>query len=238
MIFSISLNWGETTTNNYGFAPAEGGGPERFQLQLYGELLKLLNVSPVESGFERVVEISCGRGGGLHHLARRLPPSTRLIGLGFLGACDRLLPATVCVGGQSLLRAWERAPVALQRACDRRRRERRGVARLWRRCGLSARGGAGPGASAAGSSMRITAPVARCACWSSWRAPPGSEGAARHHAKRGQRLRARRRATPGPHPHRRALESPPPVFGTVRALLISRRCPRHRSAISHLETMI
>ena len=78
-----SLSWGETTMNNYGFAPAEGGGPERFQLQLYGELLKLLNVSPVESGFERVVEISCGRGGGLHHLARRLPPSTRLIGLDF-----------------------------------------------------------------------------------------------------------------------------------------------------------
>jgi ubiquinone/menaquinone biosynthesis C-methylase UbiE len=78
-----SLSWGETTTNNYGFAPAEGGGPERFQLQLYGELLKLLNESPVESGLERVVEISCGRGGGLHHLARRLPPGTRLIGLDF-----------------------------------------------------------------------------------------------------------------------------------------------------------
>jgi hypothetical protein len=45
-----SLSWGETTTNNYGFAPAESDGPERSQLQLYGELLRLLNDSPVESG--------------------------------------------------------------------------------------------------------------------------------------------------------------------------------------------
>ena len=41
-----ALRWGETTTNNYGFAPAEGVGPERFQIQLYAELLKLL-VDPV-----------------------------------------------------------------------------------------------------------------------------------------------------------------------------------------------
>ena len=56
---------------------------ERFQVQLYAELLKLLNNSPVENGIERLVEISCGRGGGLHHLATRLPPGTRLIGLDF-----------------------------------------------------------------------------------------------------------------------------------------------------------
>jgi SAM-dependent methyltransferase len=37
-----SLRWGETTTNNYGFAPAETAVPERFQLQLYTELLNLL----------------------------------------------------------------------------------------------------------------------------------------------------------------------------------------------------
>ena len=90
------------------------------------------------------MEISCGRGGGLHHLAT--PAATRhaVDRPRFRGACDRLLPATVCAGGQSPLRARERAPFALQRARNRCRRERRGVARLWRRCGLSARGGAGP----------------------------------------------------------------------------------------------
>lgn len=78
-----SLGWGETTTNNYGFAPAEDRGPERFQVQLYGELLKLLDASPVESGIERLMEISCGRGGGLYHLASQLPPGTQAIGLDF-----------------------------------------------------------------------------------------------------------------------------------------------------------
>jgi SAM-dependent methyltransferase len=78
-----SLGWGETTTNNYGFAPAEDPGPERFQVQLYGELLKLLHAAPVEGGIGRIMEVSCGRGGGLHHLAARLPPGTQAIGLDF-----------------------------------------------------------------------------------------------------------------------------------------------------------
>ena len=37
-----SLRWGDAVTNNYGFAPAETDKPERFQLQLYAELIKLL----------------------------------------------------------------------------------------------------------------------------------------------------------------------------------------------------
>lgn len=36
---------GDVATNNYGFAPAEGVGQERFQLQMYKELFKLLSVS-------------------------------------------------------------------------------------------------------------------------------------------------------------------------------------------------
>ena len=70
-------------------------------------------------------------------------------------------------------------------------------------------------APGAGSSMRITAPVARCARWSSWRAPPGSGGAARHHDQRGQRLRARRRAAPGDHPIRLALVLSPVFAGSL-----------------------
>jgi ubiquinone/menaquinone biosynthesis C-methylase UbiE len=78
-----SLRWGEATTNNYGFAPAETGDPERFQLQLYAELLKLVDATAPRIGIERVLEISCGRGGGLRHLALRLPGAKQVIGLDF-----------------------------------------------------------------------------------------------------------------------------------------------------------
>lgn len=78
-----SLRWGDATTNNYGFAPAETGDPECFQLQLYSELLKLLGTTVPGAGVERVLEISCGRGGGLGHVALRLPGAKQLIGLDF-----------------------------------------------------------------------------------------------------------------------------------------------------------
>ena len=68
-----SLGWGETTTNNYGFAPAEGHAPERFQMQLYTELLHLLDGSRATARIVHVLEVSCGRGGGLGHLAQ--PPA-------------------------------------------------------------------------------------------------------------------------------------------------------------------
>lgn len=78
-----SLRWGETTTNNYGFAPAEGHEPERFQMQLYTELLNLLKERHDPNRTLHVLEISCGRGGGLRHLARRLPRQARIIGMDF-----------------------------------------------------------------------------------------------------------------------------------------------------------
>jgi ubiquinone/menaquinone biosynthesis C-methylase UbiE len=76
-----ALRWGEATTNNYGFAPAETGDPECFQLQLYAELLKLLDSTGGAAAIEHVLEISCGRGGGLRHLAQRLPGAKQVIGL-------------------------------------------------------------------------------------------------------------------------------------------------------------
>jgi SAM-dependent methyltransferase len=85
------LRWGETTTNNYGFAPAATGDAECFQLQLYAELLKLLGAPAPGAGIERVLEISCGRGGGLRHAALFLPDAKQVIGLDFsmhaLGFC-------------------------------------------------------------------------------------------------------------------------------------------------------
>ncbi len=77
-----SLRWGDAATNNYGFAPAEAGEPERFQLQRSAELLKLLGPIP-GAGIQRVLEISCGRGGGLRHVALHLPGAAQVIGLDF-----------------------------------------------------------------------------------------------------------------------------------------------------------
>jgi SAM-dependent methyltransferase len=76
-----SLPWGETTTNNYGYAPASGNEPERFQLQLYSELLSQLRLSLDVNCVTEILEISCGRGGGLNHLAQRLPCHTQMTGL-------------------------------------------------------------------------------------------------------------------------------------------------------------
>jgi SAM-dependent methyltransferase len=76
-----SLAWGETTTNNYGFAPSHLAVPERFQLQMYDELWQLLE----KSGWNRcgrVLEISCGRAGGLAHLVSDHPAGIA-VGLDF-----------------------------------------------------------------------------------------------------------------------------------------------------------
>ena len=80
---SIRSIGAKTTTNNYGFAPAEGQGPECFQMQLYAELQKLLEGSLELSRSTRVLEISCGRGGGLGQLARGLPAGAQVVGLDF-----------------------------------------------------------------------------------------------------------------------------------------------------------
>jgi ubiquinone/menaquinone biosynthesis C-methylase UbiE len=78
-----SLRWGDAVANNYGFAPAETHGPERFQLQLYAELIKLLAASGGEFVAQQMLEISCGRGGGFCHLISLLPIQSYAIGLDF-----------------------------------------------------------------------------------------------------------------------------------------------------------
>jgi ubiquinone/menaquinone biosynthesis C-methylase UbiE len=78
-----SLRWGDAVTNNYGFAPAETDKPERFQLQLYVELIKLFAASSGEFAAKDVLEISCGRGGGFCHLIGLLPVQSHAIGLDF-----------------------------------------------------------------------------------------------------------------------------------------------------------
>jgi SAM-dependent methyltransferase len=68
-----SVDWGDTTTNNYGYAPAEGSDPQRFQHQLYRELLKLLQNEMPAARPLRLLEVSCGRGGGLRALLAAEP---------------------------------------------------------------------------------------------------------------------------------------------------------------------
>lgn len=75
------LDWGEVRTNNYGFAPAEGDGPERFQHQMYGELLKRLRSGGGLPARTDLLEVSCGRGGGLAHLVRHWPGPVEATGL-------------------------------------------------------------------------------------------------------------------------------------------------------------
>ncbi len=63
-----ALDWGETATNNYGFAPADegDGAPDRFQRQMYREAHRLLRAEEIAlPPGARLLEISCGRGGGL-----------------------------------------------------------------------------------------------------------------------------------------------------------------------------
>ncbi len=74
-------DWGEVTTNNYGFAPAEGDAPERFQFQMYAEHLNALESSGRLKAHTDLLEVSCGRGGGLAHLAGCWPGTLAATGL-------------------------------------------------------------------------------------------------------------------------------------------------------------
>jgi ubiquinone/menaquinone biosynthesis C-methylase UbiE len=72
------LHWGNVGTNNYGFAPADAIGPERYQLQMYKELYKLLVAGGHMQGHTDLLEVGCGRGGGLMHFLKLLPGSSAI----------------------------------------------------------------------------------------------------------------------------------------------------------------
>ncbi|MEM7224652.1 MAG: class I SAM-dependent methyltransferase [Pseudomonadota bacterium] len=78
-----SLDWGETTTNNFGYAPADGDGDERYQLQMYREIHRLYHHCAQTNGPERLLEVSCGRGGGLAQLVTLWDPTPFSVGLDF-----------------------------------------------------------------------------------------------------------------------------------------------------------
>jgi ubiquinone/menaquinone biosynthesis C-methylase UbiE len=68
-----SLDWGDTTTNNYGYAPADGDHPQRFQHQMYLELLERFREEYAVGPGVKLLEVSCGRGGGLNALLAKAP---------------------------------------------------------------------------------------------------------------------------------------------------------------------
>jgi ubiquinone/menaquinone biosynthesis C-methylase UbiE len=61
-----SVDWGDTTTNNYGYAPADGDDPQRFQHAMYLQLLDRLREERGLRPGMKLLEVSCGRGGGLN----------------------------------------------------------------------------------------------------------------------------------------------------------------------------
>lgn len=76
-----ALDWGDTTTNNYGFAPADGDHPQRYQHQMYRELLKRLLAKRTVGKRLRLLEVSCGRGGGLDAFLAAAPATFDATGL-------------------------------------------------------------------------------------------------------------------------------------------------------------
>jgi ubiquinone/menaquinone biosynthesis C-methylase UbiE len=75
------LKWGNVSTNNYGYAPAPGTEPERHQKQMYAELLELLRVRNKLKPEMKILEVSCGRGGGLAHVVSIWPGQVDATGL-------------------------------------------------------------------------------------------------------------------------------------------------------------
>lgn len=76
-----AMNWGDTNTNNYGYAPADGRDPQRFQHQLYRELLKALAGKAPSRRPLKLLEVSCGRGGGLSAVIEAAPDQFDATGL-------------------------------------------------------------------------------------------------------------------------------------------------------------
>lgn len=60
-----AVDWGDTTTNNYGYAPANESHPQRFQREMYRQLLRRLEKLRGTERPLRLLEVSCGRAGGL-----------------------------------------------------------------------------------------------------------------------------------------------------------------------------
>lgn len=77
-------DWGNQSTNNYGYAPATLTHPEKYQLELYRALFAMADNQT--GTCPDILEVSCGRGGGLAQLVRERTGSINATGLD-LSAC-------------------------------------------------------------------------------------------------------------------------------------------------------
>ena len=75
--------WQELSTFNYGYAPcddsvAEGWPNEPHQIQLYAEVAKAVQAAARAPELARLLEVCCGRGGGLVYLHATLSPQATI----------------------------------------------------------------------------------------------------------------------------------------------------------------
>ena len=106
-----SIDWGDTTTNNYGFAPAEGHHPQRFQHQMYRELFRRLAAKRELKPGLKLLEVSCGRGGGLNAALADYPGIFDATGLDVAGSAVDFCRKTY--GESDTLRFVEGSAMAL-----------------------------------------------------------------------------------------------------------------------------
>lgn len=81
----FGLKWAETRTTNYGYAPVSPetvahSEAEKYQLELYRAMAASVGDAAWEG--KEVLEVGCGRGGGIHFLYKLLKPK-RATGLDF-----------------------------------------------------------------------------------------------------------------------------------------------------------
>jgi SAM-dependent methyltransferase len=75
--------WQEMSTFNYGYAPCADGVAEVWpnephQIQLYAEVAKAAQAAPHAREPARLLEVCCGRGGGLDYLHATLSPQATI----------------------------------------------------------------------------------------------------------------------------------------------------------------
>jgi ubiquinone/menaquinone biosynthesis C-methylase UbiE len=75
--------WREISTFNYGYAPSDDSVAELWpnephQIQLYAEVAKAIREAGGRTAPSRLLEVCCGRGGGLAHLHATLSPEATI----------------------------------------------------------------------------------------------------------------------------------------------------------------
>ena len=126
-----------------------------------------------QSRIAHVLEVSCGRGGGLCHMARRLPPRAQVIGLDFSGHAIEFCKKHDAEGtklsfvrGHALRLPFKDGSFDVVVSVEASHAYGDDAA-FWARSGACCTHGAD-------SFLPITGPAGRFPYWSSWRAPLAS----------------------------------------------------------------